>query len=178
MMVLKGFFFGKSAPQGKPPAEVYAGLRNMILTQRPSNFSGFWGVVMDMGMPNGTATMIAVADGTVSMYTSTGGGIIGVGPHEGPKRVAAELLQFAPPFFAHCQPTTEFPLPKPGNTSFYLMGPDATVTAEAESQKLGSGQHALAPLFRKCHELLTEIRLVEQKLRAKTSNHSPAVQST
>jgi len=57
---------------GKSPADVYTGLRQMILTKRPANFSGFWGVVMDMGMPNGTATMIAVADGTVSMYTSTG----------------------------------------------------------------------------------------------------------
>lgn len=148
----------------------------MILTKRPANFDGFWGVVMDMGLPNGTATMIAVADGTVSMYTSAGGGIIGVGPHEGPKRVAAELLQFAPSFFAHCQATTEFPLPKPGSTCFYLMGSKATMTAEAASQALGSGQHVLSPLFLKCHELLTQIRLVDQKLRAKTSNEPPPVQ--
>jgi len=63
---------------------------------------------MDMGMPNGTATMIAVADGTVSLYTSAGRGIIGLGPHEEPRKVVAELLQFAPQFSVHCKPTTEF----------------------------------------------------------------------
>ena len=131
---------------------------------------------MDMGMQNGTATMIAVADGTVSMYTSTGGGIIGVGPHEGSKRVAAELLQFAPQFSARCEPTTEFPLPRAGNTRFYLMMPDRTVTAEASSSELGTGRHVLSPLFLKCNDLLTEIRLVDQKLRAKVASSPPTVQ--
>ena len=161
---------------GKSPADVYTGLRQMILTKRPANFSGFWGVVMDMGMPNGTATMIAVADGTVSMYTSTGGGIIGVGPHEGPKRVASELLQFAPQFSVHCQQATEFPLPSAGNTRFYLLNPKGAVTSEARSDELGSGRHVLSPLFRKCHELVTQIRLVDQKLRAEPPKRPPAVQ--
>src|SRR5438105_15806500 len=94
----------------------------MVLTKRPPQFSGFWGVVMDMGMPNGTATMIAVADGTISLYTSTGGGIIGLGPHEGPRRAASALLEVAPQFSEHCRPTTEYPFPRTGKYAVLLDG--------------------------------------------------------
>ena len=170
MSIIRRLFPPKPGSGRKSPAEAYAGLRNMILTKRPPNFDGFWGVVMDIRRHNGTATMIAVADGTISLYTSTGGGIIGLGPHEGPKRAAAALLAFAPQFCSVCQQSADFPIPSSGNTRFYLMGPNAVFTAEAGSDELASGKHVLSPLFRKCDELLTEIRLVDQELRAKLPN--------
>ena len=166
MSLFSKLFGQKPKTAAKSPAEIYAGLRNMILTKRPPDFHGFWGVVLDMGMPNGTATMIAVADGTVSLYTSTGGGIIGLGPHEGPKKSASELLQFAPKFVQHCQRTLVYPLPSSGNTRFYLMSSDTTVSDEVRSEELGKGSHVLSPLFIKCHELLTEMRKVDEKLRS------------
>jgi hypothetical protein len=166
MPLFSKLFPPRTPSKGKDPGEVYSGLRNLILTKRKPSFDGFWGIVMDIGVPNGHASMIAVADGTISLYTS-GGGIIGVGPHEGPKKVAAELLHLAPQFSEYCHPTSEYPLPSAGNTRFYLMGPSATVTAEFSSSELGSGKHVLSPLFLKCHELLTEIRNVDAKLRAK-----------
>ena len=171
MSLFSKIFSSKPRSESKSPAEVYAELRQMILTKRPPQFSGFWGVVMDMGMPNGTATMIAVADGTISLYTSTGGGIIGLGPHEGPRRAASVLLEVAPQFSEHCRPVTEYPLPRPGNTRVYLMGPDVTSTAEANSGELGSGTHVLSPLFFKCHALLTEMRTVDANLRSPQANN-------
>ena len=36
-----------------------------------------WGVLMELGLEQGVATMVAFADGTVSLYFSGGGGIIG-----------------------------------------------------------------------------------------------------
>lgn len=160
------------------PAEVYAGLRQMILTKRLPNLKtdGLWAVVMDIGAPNGTATIVAVADGTVSLYTSTGGGIIGLGPHEGARRAASSLLESAFKFVGFCQTTTEYPLPSSGNVRFYLVGSDATVTAEANSTDLGRGTHVLSPLYCKCQELVTEIRKVDEKLKAKVVTSSSQVQ--
>jgi hypothetical protein len=40
-----------------------------------------WGVMFEMGQLNGTVTFVALADNTTSMYTSTGGGMIGAGFH-------------------------------------------------------------------------------------------------
>jgi hypothetical protein len=46
-----------------------------------------------MAYPNGTATVFGLADCTTSMYTSTGGGVIGGGPtSQWPKRPANGLL--------------------------------------------------------------------------------------
>src|ERR1035437_6926854 len=84
---------GKSMP-GDRGADVYAGLREQILrldpatagmSQRPGG-PIVWGALMEMGYPNGVATIVALADGTTSMYTSTGGGIIGGGAHRSEER--------------------------------------------------------------------------------------------
>jgi hypothetical protein len=41
-----------------------------------------WAALLDWGLRGGSATIVAVADGTVSMYTSAGGGMIGAGQHQ------------------------------------------------------------------------------------------------
>jgi hypothetical protein len=79
-------------------------------------------------------------------------------------------------FACYCEPTTVYPLPKPGNIRFYLMGPDKIVTEEANAQELSGGRHALSPLFSKCNALLTEIRLVDQKLKAKLPRPPATIQ--
>ena len=38
-------------------------------------------------------------------------------------------------------------------------------TAEAKEEDLGYGRHQLSPLFHKGHELISEIRTVDEKLR-------------
>ena len=47
--------------------------------QPTERFPNVFGVVMDMTYPSGVATLVTFADGTASLYTSTGGGIIGGG---------------------------------------------------------------------------------------------------
>ena len=64
------------------------------------------------------------------------------------------------------KPTREHPLPDPSLTRFYLLTGNATYFAEGKERDLGEGRHPFAPLFRKGHELITEIRLVDDALRA------------
>ncbi len=70
--------------------QVYQGLRAQILGLDPAT-AGLqqgsvdrvvWGALMETGYPRGTATLVALADGTTSLYLSGGGGIIGGGSHE------------------------------------------------------------------------------------------------
>ncbi len=178
MSVLSKLFGSKAATKGGSPAEVFTGLRKMVFASKPSNFgpNGLWGVLMETAYPKGVATMVAVADGSVSVDFSKGGGILGLGGHEGPRRAASSLLEFAPRFSGQCKPTTEFPLPSVGNTRFYLIGPTTTFTAEASETDLGQGRLALSPLFHKCHELMTEIRKVDEKLKSERSSGSQPLQ--
>lgn len=59
--------------------QTYLGLRSMVMSIPPEEIGipddvEVFGVIMDTTYPNGTATLIALADGTVSLYTSTGPG--------------------------------------------------------------------------------------------------------
>ena len=154
-------------------AEAYRGLRNLVLDTKPSdigvvptNPDEVWGVLMESGYANVAVSLVAIADGTVSMYFSNGGGIIGLGPHEGPKQAAKALLTHAQQFPKHAQPTKDYPLPEVGHTRFYLLAGDHVVTADAESDDLAAGRHAMSSLFRKSHELISAIRLVHEKQQA------------
>lgn len=50
-----------------------------------------YGAVLETGLDRGWFTLVALADGTTSLYLSSGGGVIGAGEHE---RVAAASLAF------------------------------------------------------------------------------------
>lgn len=73
----------RSAASHKADPKVYAGIRDMVLhTSRekltsipqPTGPNDPWGAVMDCGINAGTATIVALGDGTVSIYLSSGGG--------------------------------------------------------------------------------------------------------
>jgi len=119
-------------------------------------------VVVETGYAEGSATLIALADGTASMYFSTGGGIIGAGQHERPNAAAKELIRRAAEFVDDCQPAKTFPLPQVGETRFYLFLPTGKLTASAPEVDLGEDCHPFSPLFFTAHELITEIRVIEE----------------
>src|SRR5258706_9121922 len=71
-------------PEAKNP---YLGLRSQILELKrqkiglaaPAKPTEPWAAVMDWGVTNGTAPVVAISDGTASIYLSSGGGSIGGG---------------------------------------------------------------------------------------------------
>ena len=130
---------------------------------------------MDVAMANGVASIVAFWDGTVSLYTSRGGGMLGLGGYPGPREAGARLIEFAPEFIKSCASTNAYPLPTVGMTRFYLVGSDLVVTAEANSEDLAQGRHGLSPLFSKCNELLTEVTKVQNELRAKRASEPPTI---
>jgi hypothetical protein len=152
-------------------AENYAVLRDSVFSTKRNAVGdadvtrgpGVWGVVMETGYPGVVATLVAMADGSVSLYFSNGGGIIGLGGEEGPQRASRALLEAAPQFRDRLEPTTKYPLPLESHVRFFLLCREATLTAEAREEELSAGSHALAPLYQKAHALITEIRLLDEK---------------
>jgi hypothetical protein len=104
-----------------------------------------------------------LGDGTVSLYFSNGGGIIGAGQHEGPRKACEALLAFAPEFIFSAKPTRAFPLP--GHTRFYFVSFDGVLTVEAKEEDLGNNRLPLSPLFHKAHEVITAARLADESQR-------------
>jgi hypothetical protein len=48
--------------------------------------------LFELGMSGGSATIVCVADGTTSLYTSGGGGTLGAGQHDNVRRAATAYL--------------------------------------------------------------------------------------
>ena len=115
--------------------------------------------MMEIGLAKGVASFLAIADGTVSMYTSVGGGVIGAGDHAAVRGAAERFRVVAADAHRHLQSTTDFPLPTPGEVRFHVRMGDDAWTGSASEQALRTGRQPLSELYAAGQDLITEIRL-------------------
>ena len=150
------------------PASVYLGLRNQRLqgSRAKLNLAASttptepWAAVMDLGMSNGTATIVAVADGSASIYLISGGGYIGGGQgHESIRKAARNMLFVARQAQPGMRATKDFPLPGNGRVTFYVVTDAGVFTAEAPEAELRS-RHTLTNLYAAGQEIITQYRLI------------------
>lgn len=181
--LLAGFFVQSSDAAEYKVAEAYTGLRNMVLSTKPTELGlnpspdEVWGVLMETGYPTAVVTLVALGDGTVSLYFSNGGGIIGLGPSPGPQRAAKDLIASAQKFVRQGQPTNGYPLPSQAMTRFYLLTGGRTVMFEGKENDMGNNRLPVSPLFHKAQELISQIRMVDEKRRAEQSAPTERVAS-
>jgi len=152
------------------PVEAYMGLRSQIFRgarehlQLPPAFpwNEAWAVVMDWGVQRGVVTIVAVHDGTASMYYSTGGGSIGGGQaHESIRAAAGNALSVASRHTKLLKPVTEFPTPTHnGQIFFYVLTDSGVYFAEAPQEELASNRHPLSDLGNAMQAIVTEYRLI------------------
>jgi len=118
-----------------------------------------WGVVMETGIPENTVTLVALADGTTSLYFSSGEGVIGGAGHETVRKAALRMSRIADSVAPSCSPATEFPFPVQGHTSFYILTKNGKVTASAPEKDLGELNHPMSLLFYAGQDVITQLRL-------------------
>ena len=149
-------------------ADIYAGLRNNVLQLKPDEIgqtdadqSTVIAILMEIGHPEVVATLVAIADGTASLYISNGGAILGSGQHEPVREVSAEFLALAQVYVSRStlSPTKTFPFPQKEHVRFYLVTQGGTYTLEAPEDDLLYQRHAWSDLFHKGHKLFTAIRI-------------------
>ena len=153
---------GAAASQHSP---VYSQMRQEALTTPPEElqFEGrrprVWGSVMELGLPTGrVATMVVFADGTTSLYSSAGGGIVGSGSQRTVRRASDEFLEEAAEANRGMTDAAESPLPGPGRVRFYLRTNGGLRTAEAGEDELKAGGHALSELYAAGQAVLQQVR--------------------
>ncbi|HVB33530.1 MAG TPA: hypothetical protein VNJ52_04015 [Patescibacteria group bacterium] len=152
-------------------AENYVLLRDAVFAATPDAIGiideagehGVWGFVLETGYPETVASLVALADGTVSLYFSNGGGMIGLGSHERLQHASRTLLETAPRFLEYCDFTTKYPLPRREHARFFLFSHDVKLSAEAKEDDLAYDAHPLSPLYHTAHELITGIRKLDRK---------------
>src|ERR1700761_7403371 len=107
---------------GKADPAIYPKLRAQALAIRLPGLASdaLHAVVMDWPVSNGMTTVLAAADGTASIYLSSGGGFLG-GSESVPaiKAAALHALRVAEYDHGDARPTAETPTPASPNAVFF-----------------------------------------------------------
>ena len=144
------------------------GLRSMALRLTPAQAGAEarpgepFGVIMETSFDRGTASLVALADGSASLYFSTGGGVIG-GRADAAKRcvaTAATLLE-------HLTPIADDAFPSPGRTRFHVLTPEGRVGGDVGTEELAGGTYPLSQLFFAGQDVITELRLATPHYNAR-----------
>jgi hypothetical protein len=158
---------------GPEPSPTYLQLRSRILGLSPTELGlqpsneapRVWGVLVEMGYEVGTASLVSLADGTTSLYYSTGGGMLGSADYQALAQASRAFVNQAENHFEHMSPADEFPLPETGQVRFILLTYSGAYSVEVPEKQLISGNHPLSPLFERAQQALTQLRQLALKKR-------------
>jgi hypothetical protein len=121
---------------------------------------------MEIGTGGGVASVVVVSDGTTSLYTSSGGGLIGAGDHESVAATNRTFLATIDRLRAAIPATPAFPLPLDDEVRFSVRWPDGTRgSAVAPEEELAAGGHSLSPAFAAGHDVISAMREIEEGRR-------------
>jgi hypothetical protein len=169
---LSFFFRGRPVRRGAqtPRPDVYDGLRAGILQGTRSSFNLSptsapvvpWGVVMDWGVTEGSATVVALSDGHASIYLSSGGGYLGGSQsHDSIRKAAQTAVTTAAEFQSLMKSTNAYPLPHRGEVIFYLLTDAGVFTASGLQQEMSSHRHKLSKLGDAMQLIITEYQRLQ-----------------
>lgn len=155
---------GRSTPKIRPPRP---DLRQLALDLDPqamkmtsnAHLSHVFGVLVDTGFPDGWASVLSLADGTTSLYTSGGGGVIGGGGHERVAKATVHLLSLIEADLHLFADTEDLELPGPGKVRFLVLTYDGKRAAERGIDVLAAGGDRLSPIFSAANDVMTELRI-------------------
>jgi hypothetical protein len=160
-----------AAAQEKPASKAtnpYEGLRERALKVdarqiglSPSR-DQVWGTIIDMTLENGTATVVCFLDGTTSLYTSTGGGLIGAGEHERVRKTTTAFLKLVNAHADRLPVATDFTLPKEGHVKFFFRRDANVLVGEASQQELSSETHPLFEIFAALQDVIYELQRTDK----------------
>ncbi|QDT42343.1 hypothetical protein Pan241w_24260 [Gimesia alba] len=175
--------WGKPSPHDSSPyrvADVYQGLREQVFdfksdaleSSKPENDHSVRCILMEMGLQEAVVSLLAHSDGTVSLYFSNGGGILGLGQQEGPHRVSQELLQMIPQFQSELDSTSDYSIPIPGRSKLYVFTCDQVLVLDTTEDDPKNDRLSQSPLYDKAQELIYEIRVVDENRKQERTSET------
>ncbi len=150
-------------------SELYRSLRGRLFLTDPKTLGilpepdqKFWGVMVDIGVESGVATLVVLRDGSISLYMSTGGGMIGLGQHDTLHQKADKIFELAEDFTLEGPDAERDTLPSEGSTRFNFLGYHGARSVEETEETLEEG-HPLSPLHTAVHDLIEAAESVDGK---------------
>jgi hypothetical protein len=119
---------GKPAPKAAiDRRELSAALRAQVFAIKSTDIgtampaSRIYGAMIDTALADGVVSLVALADGSVSVYVSEGSGCIGCGVHPDVRLAAAEFLQAAELTLPASTLTHDLAVPAPSTVRCFLL---------------------------------------------------------
>jgi hypothetical protein len=116
--------------------------------------------MLDWNMGSGVATLIALDDGTASLYLSTGGGVIGGAFHDRVRHAALQFLASLESTLSLLSPDPNDDLPSEGRSALRAMTANGRFIGTAPTIELGENRHPLSPAFHAAQAVIAELRMV------------------
>jgi len=149
---------------------MYAGLRHQLLALDPASVglvaapedSGVWGVLFELGVPGGSASVVALKDGTTSLYTSGGYGIVGGGAHQHIVTATRNLISTVARKLDLFAPDDSTRAPEPEHMLVRALTHSGRRAAGAADADLVDGTHLLSDVFFAGHEVIAHLRTIDE----------------
>ena len=145
------------------------GLREQLFTLNPKSLDivpsedlpRVWGFMMELFVPQTWINLVCIADGTVSIYFGTGGGIIGAGEHDSVRTAARECLKKSEEILENIKNFDPVHLQNEETIKFHVLTYAGIRSDEANADEINSGNHYLSELHYYAQNVITEVRSVE-----------------
>jgi len=153
------------------PEDGTPALRAMLLRAKPADYGlaptpelpRVWGAMMEMRIGSADVSLVAVAEGSTSLYFSSGGGILGGGEHESVRAANRKLLgvieKLFPAFVARDVPVAALD----GAVSFAIFTYEGLRVARDTEERVRQKKSPLWPAYYVGQEIITALRLVTEK---------------
>jgi hypothetical protein len=127
---------------------------------------------MEIGFAKGVATVVGLADGTASLYLTSGGGVLGAGARADVRSAAIRLCETAAGLAEGTTLTSTFPRPHAGGVRFYLLTDTGVRTVETDEETLRGRKHRLSPLYAAGQSVISALRdATKHSNKATAANH-------
>lgn len=174
------------------PREVVSMLRAAVLNLTPEDIGldstaladSVWGVAIETAHPDAVVSVIALADGSVSLYVSDGTGCVGCGVNPEARTAGWSLLELAQHSLTLATPSNDHHHPDPGAIRFYFLTDVGLRSVEVSLESLNSVDAKLSALYfagqRVVHviERVGAGQSIEQEIRIAQMTATPPVLGT
>ena len=121
-----------------------------------------WGFMMEMVISQTWINLVCIADGTVSIYIGTGGGIIGAGEHDSVRSAARECLKKSEEVLEHLKKFDPAHIQNEKYIKFHVFTYDGIRSDTVETNEINSEKHYLSELHDYAQNVITEVKSVEE----------------
>lgn len=171
------YFLAKSSNKTKTeitnqPTEIesdqnpYLGMREMAFSGKSDKIGienieddKVYGLITEMAMNPGSASVVSFLTGDASLYLSSGGGFIGAGQHEDVRKMVADKVDGFQKYLSSAEKIDKPELPEIGKVNFNFLTNNGIYSVTEYMTNLESGESDLSDLFIEVNEIIEQIRL-------------------